>query len=149
MRKAVYDSNNDGIVDNAEKVNGYIVEKDVPEDAVFTDTVTEVINNLESESETSALSAKQGKVLYEEMKKHIAREVFVSKDEPEFEECIWYQILDSKEVDDTEIIIKTKGYDESEKFHLSTQEDNEIIIETITNMTEDIEDKDNIIEIEI
>ena len=39
MHKAVYDTDNDGIVDNAEKVNNHTVLCDVPEDAVFTDTV--------------------------------------------------------------------------------------------------------------
>lgn len=38
MLKATYDVNNNGIVDNAEKVNNHIVEKDVPANAVFTDT---------------------------------------------------------------------------------------------------------------
>jgi len=38
MNKSVYDTDNDGIVDNAEKVNGYYVNCDVPSDAVFTDT---------------------------------------------------------------------------------------------------------------
>lgn len=39
MRKEVYDTNDNGIVDNAEKVNNHTVEKDVPANAVFTDTV--------------------------------------------------------------------------------------------------------------
>ena len=39
MHRSVYDTDNDGIVDNAEKVNNHTVECDVPEDAVFTDTV--------------------------------------------------------------------------------------------------------------
>lgn len=39
MLKSVYDTDNDGIVDNAEKVNNHTVEKDVPSNAVFTDTV--------------------------------------------------------------------------------------------------------------
>ena len=39
MKKEVYDTNDNGIVDNAEKVNNHIVLKDVPADAVFTDTV--------------------------------------------------------------------------------------------------------------
>ena len=39
MQKDVYDRNNDGIVDNAEKVNGHTVDSDVPADAKFTDTV--------------------------------------------------------------------------------------------------------------
>lgn len=38
MLKSVYDTNGNGIVDNAEKVGGHTVGKDVPEDAVFTDT---------------------------------------------------------------------------------------------------------------
>lgn len=39
MSTEVYDTNKDGIVDDAEKVNGHSVFKDVPSDAVFTDTV--------------------------------------------------------------------------------------------------------------
>lgn len=39
MVKATYDTNNNGIVDNAEKVNGYTVDTNVPADAIFTDTV--------------------------------------------------------------------------------------------------------------
>ena len=39
MSKSTYDTNNDGIVDNAEKVNNHTVAKDVPANAVFTDTV--------------------------------------------------------------------------------------------------------------
>ena len=42
MFKAVYDKDADGIVDNAEKVNGHTVESDVPSNAVFTDTVTTI-----------------------------------------------------------------------------------------------------------
>lgn len=38
MKKSVYDTNNNGIVDNAEKVNNHTVNKDVPSDAQFTDT---------------------------------------------------------------------------------------------------------------
>lgn len=41
MLKSVYDTNGNGIVDNAEKVGGHTVAKDVPEDAVFTDTTYE------------------------------------------------------------------------------------------------------------
>lgn len=42
MKKAVYDSNDDGVVDaadNAAKVGGHTVATDVPANAVFTDTV--------------------------------------------------------------------------------------------------------------
>ena len=39
MSTEVYDINKDGVVDNAELVNGHSVSKDVPSDAVFTDTV--------------------------------------------------------------------------------------------------------------
>lgn len=35
----IYDSTGNGIVDNAEKVNNHTVDKDVPSNAVFTDTV--------------------------------------------------------------------------------------------------------------
>ena len=38
MEKSVYDTNNNGVVDNAEKVNNHTVEKDVPSNAEFTDT---------------------------------------------------------------------------------------------------------------
>lgn len=39
MLKSVYDINNNGVVDNSEKVNNHTVLTDVPADAVFTDTV--------------------------------------------------------------------------------------------------------------
>ena len=39
MDKSVYDTNSNGIVDNAEKVNNLTVETAVPQNAVFTDTV--------------------------------------------------------------------------------------------------------------
>lgn len=39
MHTEVYDTNQNGIVDNSEKVNGHNVYKDVPTDAKFTDTV--------------------------------------------------------------------------------------------------------------
>lgn len=38
MNTSVYDTNVNGIVDNAEKVNNHTVNSDVPADAVFTDT---------------------------------------------------------------------------------------------------------------
>lgn len=40
MKKSVYDTNGDGIVDNAEKVNNHSVDANVPEDAKFTDSNT-------------------------------------------------------------------------------------------------------------
>lgn len=49
---------NGGIADS-----GYTIGTSVPSDAVFTDTVTEVLNVLNSDSTTSALSAAQGKAL--------------------------------------------------------------------------------------
>ncbi|WMJ90619.1 phage tail protein [Anaerocolumna sp. MB42-C2] len=39
MLKSIYDTDNDGIVDAAEKVNGHTVLSDVPANAKFTDTV--------------------------------------------------------------------------------------------------------------
>lgn len=38
MNKSIYDTNNSGVVDNAEKVNNHTVESNVPANAVFTDT---------------------------------------------------------------------------------------------------------------
>lgn len=38
MQKSVYDADNDGIVDNAKKVNNHSVNSDVPANAKFTDT---------------------------------------------------------------------------------------------------------------
>ena len=63
MLKSVYDTNGDGIVDNAEKVNNHTVLIDVPANAVFTDTVTTVEDSVTSTSATNALSANQGKVV--------------------------------------------------------------------------------------
>jgi len=42
MLKSTYDTTNNGIVDNAEKVNGLTVATAVPVNAVFTDTITTV-----------------------------------------------------------------------------------------------------------
>ena len=39
MLKEVYDQDGDGIVDNSALTNGFEVNKDVPADALFTDTV--------------------------------------------------------------------------------------------------------------
>lgn len=39
LLKEIYDKNDNGIVDDSEKVNGHNVYKDVPADAQFTDTV--------------------------------------------------------------------------------------------------------------
>ena len=60
MLKSVYDTNNNGIVDNAEKVNNHSVESDVPSGAVFTDTTytagtgIDITNNVISNTQTSA-----------------------------------------------------------------------------------------------
>ncbi len=42
MKKEIYDVNNNGIVDNAEKVNNHTVEADVPANAKFTDTIQDL-----------------------------------------------------------------------------------------------------------
>lgn len=44
MKKSVYDTNNDGSVDNAKKVNNHTVESDVPANAKFTDTIPDTSN---------------------------------------------------------------------------------------------------------
>ena len=46
MLKSVYDTNDSGIVDNAEKVNGLTVQTAVPVDALFTDTVKTPVEEL-------------------------------------------------------------------------------------------------------
>ena len=67
MLKATYDQNNNGIVDNAEKVNNHTVQSDVPSDAVFTDTTYtagtgieitsgNVINNTQTSAEWGNIS---------------------------------------------------------------------------------------------
>ena len=60
MAKSIYDTNNNGIVDNSEKVSGFTVGVSVPADAVFTDTTynvaTESINGLLSSSDKSKLN---------------------------------------------------------------------------------------------
>lgn len=63
MDRAVYDTNGNGVVDNAELVNGLTVETAVPAGAVFTDTITPLSDTLTSTSTTEALTANQGKVL--------------------------------------------------------------------------------------
>lgn len=52
--------------DNAGKVSGYYVAKDVPANAVFTDTWRPVEDRLTSTSPINALSALQGKLLNEQ-----------------------------------------------------------------------------------
>ena len=58
MLKSTYDTNDNGIVDNAEKVNNHTVEKDVPSNAEFTDTIyddTEIqadITDLDTRTDT-------------------------------------------------------------------------------------------------
>ena len=44
MQKEIYDTDNDGVVDNAQKVNNHIVKSDVPENAKFTDTIYDDTN---------------------------------------------------------------------------------------------------------
>ncbi|WKY46010.1 hypothetical protein Q5O14_07910 [Eubacteriaceae bacterium ES2] len=53
MKKETYDTNGNGIVDNAEKVNGHTVESDVPASAAFTDTTY----NAATQSSDGLLSA--------------------------------------------------------------------------------------------
>ena len=59
MLKATYDTNNSGVVDNAEKVNGLTVETAVPTGAVFTDTTYSVGDGgLTEKNFTSTLKTK-------------------------------------------------------------------------------------------
>ena len=48
MLKTIYDKNNNGIVDNAEKVNNHTVYADVPLNAIFTDTTIATSLNMAS-----------------------------------------------------------------------------------------------------
>lgn len=61
MMKAIYDSNGDGVVDNAAKVNGHTVNADVPSGAKFTDTTyseaTTSAAGLQSASDKAKLDA--------------------------------------------------------------------------------------------
>lgn len=60
MLKSTYDTDNNGIVDNAEKVNNHTVLSDVPANAVFTDTTytagtgIDITNNVISSTQSSA-----------------------------------------------------------------------------------------------
>lgn len=60
MRTEVYDKDQNGIVDNAEKVNNHTVGTDVPADAVFTDTTytagtgIDITNGVITNTQTSA-----------------------------------------------------------------------------------------------
>lgn len=49
MSKSVYDTDDNGIVDNAEKVNNHTVEADVPQDALFTDTTYEDVSEFNND----------------------------------------------------------------------------------------------------
>lgn len=57
MTKAVYDTDDDGIVDMSAKVGGHTVEKDVPADAKFTDTTYDFISNSEMQGIIDAIFA--------------------------------------------------------------------------------------------
>lgn len=55
MLASTYDTNNNGIVDNSEKVNGLTVKTAVPANAVFTDTVyddTAILSAIETKQDT-------------------------------------------------------------------------------------------------
>ena len=60
MNTSIYDTNVNGIVDNAEKVNNHTVNSDVPANAVFTDTTytagtgIDITNGVISNTQTSA-----------------------------------------------------------------------------------------------
>ena len=73
MSKTVYDTNNSGVVDNAEKVNGKTVETNVPTNAEFTDTIVtkndlglervDNTNDSEKEISTAAQSAFNNRII--------------------------------------------------------------------------------------
>ena len=47
MLMSVYDKNKNGIVDNADKVNGFTVGIDVPSNAIFTDTIVDISDKVD------------------------------------------------------------------------------------------------------
>lgn len=51
MLKATYDTNDNGIVDNAEKVNNHTVLSDVPANAVFTDTTYSDVSEFNNDAQ--------------------------------------------------------------------------------------------------
>lgn len=67
MLKTTYDKNNNGIVDNAEKVNNHTVNSDVPYNAVFTDTTTAtnitMSNGTSVESTINSLDQKSNNII--------------------------------------------------------------------------------------
>ena len=63
MLKSTYDTTENGVVDNAEKVNNLTVQTAVPAGAIFTDTQATINDTLTSTSTVEALSASRGKVL--------------------------------------------------------------------------------------
>ena len=67
MLKITYDKNNNGIVDNAEKVNNHTVNSDVPYNAVFTDTTTAtnitMSNGTSVESTINSLDQKSNNII--------------------------------------------------------------------------------------
>ena len=65
MSKVVYDTNNSGVVDNAELVNGLTVETAVPIGAVFTDTI---YDDTTIQSEVDLNTAKRSYPLVDENK---------------------------------------------------------------------------------
>lgn len=70
--------------------------------------------------------------------------IVVSEDEPSTS-CIWYKVLNTTKQEEITYELKTKAYDENEKYHL--EQDNKL--ETIINITDDSTDNENIIVEEI
>jgi hypothetical protein len=64
MLKTTYDTNESGVVDNAEKVNGHTVAADVPAEAKFTDTTyalaTQLADGLQSAADKTKLDGITG-----------------------------------------------------------------------------------------
>ena len=76
---------------------------------------------------------------FEELKNEMKNQIIVSEEDPQQEECIWYQIINSKPVPSeiAEIMVEVADkYDENSTYQL----------ETITNMTDNQNDENKIIE---
>lgn len=96
MLKSIYDKDGDGKVDyakNSDTVNGHTVLKNVPANAVFTDTQRVVSSSVTSTSESTAATSKAVKLAYDKAKEKA--KITISQTEPTTNDVgdIWYEIL--------------------------------------------------------
>lgn len=90
MTKAIYDTNGNGIVDNAEKVNGHTVGTDVPVNAKFTDTIYSHPTNHPASMITED-SSKRFVSDTEKTKWNSKTKITINKEKPTDDTDIWLQ----------------------------------------------------------